>query len=134
LAAAETFDRHPRAVRTVERPSQAGLRLYLCSGQKAAKIGKEMKSTRILERCCFLFLTAQRDKKRLRRQTGQNEQSDGERPEWQPALVRTVGEGPSNAFFALGRPPERREVGPSRASAAPCTCFAVTTKRNKETG
>jgi len=51
LAAAETLDRHPRAVRTVERPSQGSRRLYLCSRQKAAKIGKKVKSTRILERC-----------------------------------------------------------------------------------
>lgn len=37
----------------------------------------------------------------------------------QPALVRTAGKGPYSAFFALGRPPERREVGSDRAFFAP---------------
>jgi len=72
----------------------------------------------------FFHPRAKRRKKRTRRQTEQNEQSDGGRPEWQARQVpntldrlarsRRSSERPEKARF-LGRPPERREVGPDRA-------------------
>src|SRR5580658_4061149 len=82
----------------------------------------------------FFHPGAKRRKKRTPRQTEQNEQSDGGRPEWQARQVpnthdrlarsRRSSERPEKARSS-GRPPERREVEPGRAFyAPPCFCFA----------
>ena len=72
----------------------------------------------------FVFLTAQRDTN-APIADGENEYSEGGRPEWwarqvtnthypfgtRAALARMDGKGPFSVLSALGRPPERHEVG-----------------------